>query len=307
MNTLKNKVAIVTGAGRGIGREHARLFAQLGAAVVVVDRSGADTVAAEIIADGGSAMAFAGNISNWDAARGLVAATVARFGDLHILVNNAGTNEMALFADSDAGVWERALQGNLSTTVCPMHAAVGYWKNCAAQGRHIDAAIINTTSGAGLFGNPGQTHYGAAKAAVAALTLIAAQELSETGIRVNAIAPAARTPMSEESPVVAAFMKAPDASDAFDPWHPRHVSPLVAYLASPQCRLTGKIFHARGGTIGCYRGWEIVANMHSDSPWQLDELADKIPQLVADVERQSTPRDNTYALLSANLRNEMLR
>jgi len=292
MGMLEGRVAIVTGAGSGIGREHARRLAAEGASVVACDLRGSANVATEIRAGGRPAIGMDANCAVWAEAEAVVAAAVDTFGALHILVNNAGVGGGRMFVEMSEADWEASITGNLRTAVAPTRAAVGYWRTEAQAGRPVKASVISTSSGAGLIGNVGQSHYGAAKAAVAAMTVIVAKELEGLGVRLNAVAPAARTPMSSGNPVVVEMMRAPDDPDAFDAWHPREVSPLVAYLASEACPWSGKVFHARGGLIACFQGWSLGPSLTSDRPWTTADIAERLPAVVAEAERlaaQSAP------------------
>src|ERR1700691_6718621 len=211
MGALEGKVAIITGAGRGIGREHALLFAGEGAKVVVNDlggavdgsgddRSPAEQVVDEIVAMGAEAVANDDDIADWEGGRRLVEAAVEAFGDLHVLVNNAGILRDRMLVNMSEEDWDSVIHVHLKGHFLPTRYAAGYWREQVKEGHEVNASVINTSSTSGLLGNPGQTNYGAAKAGVAAFTVIAAQELSRYGVRVNAIAPAARTRMTEATP-----------------------------------------------------------------------------------------------------------
>ncbi|MGE0387054.1 MAG: SDR family NAD(P)-dependent oxidoreductase [Gammaproteobacteria bacterium] len=290
MGLLEGRVAIVTGAARGIGRAHALCLAAEGACVVANDLAGCEETVATIVAAGGRAVALHADCSDWAQARALVDHAVRTFGSLHALVNNAGVNRSIAFEHMSETDWDLAIAGNLRAAVAPTRAAVAWWRETAAAGRPIAGSVVSTTSGAGLVGNVGQAHYGAAKAGVAAFTVIAAQELRPHGIRLNAIAPAARTSMSSESPAVARMMRAPDDPAAFDAWAPAEVAPLVAWLASAGCTATGRVFHVRGGTIACFQGWSLGPTLTTDRPWSAADLAARLPALVAAAERLDAAR-----------------
>lgn len=307
MGSLEGRVAIVTGAGRGIGREHALLLAAEGAAVVVNDVAGCDDVVGEIKNSGGRAVAVEGDASDWERAHELIQKAVEQFGDLHVLVNNAGIGEGKPFESLSEAEWDESINGNLKIVFSPTRAAVAYWRSQFQRGKDPKGSVISTTSGAGLLGNVGQSHYGAAKAGVAALTLILARELSEIGVRINAVAPAARTPMSSINPVVADFMKAPDDDDAFDAWHPRNISPLVCYLASENCQMTGQVFHARGGTIACFMGWALGPTLTSDEAWTVSEIAERLPDVVEEADRQAASGNAVYNDLRNVLKEDVLK
>jgi NAD(P)-dependent dehydrogenase (short-subunit alcohol dehydrogenase family) len=303
---LNGRVAIVTGAARGIGLEHARLLAREGARVVVCDIAGAEDAAAGIQAEGGWALAHIADCANWDAAHRLVDAAVQAFGGLHILVNNAGVGGSVPFETMSEAEWDSTIAGNLKLAAAPTRAAVAYWRGEFDAARPPNGSVINTTSGAGLFGNVGASHYGAAKAGIAAFTLILAKELAGLGVRVNAVAPAARTPMSSVNPVVANFMRPPDDPAAFDAWGPAQIAPLVAYLASADCPLTGKVFHVRGGVISCLNGWSLGPTVTSDGPWSVDEIAARLPHLAAEAERLAGAGEATYDALRNALKDDVL-
>lgn len=291
MGALEGRVAIVTGAGRGLGRSHALALAAEGARVVVNDRgarldgSGGDQAPArgvveEILAAGGEAIASTEDVSDFEGGRRLVEATLESFGALHVLVNNAGVlRDRALFNLGDED-WDIVLRVNLKGHFVPTRFAAAYWRAEAKAGRVLDASIVNTSSTSGLVGNPGQAHYGTAKAGIAAFTIIAARELARYGVRVNAIAPAARTRMTETSPGLARFFEAPDEPGAFDVWDPANASPLVAYLASRRCTVTGRVFHVLGGKVQLFEPWTLGASIEKNGRWTLPELAERIEELV---------------------------
>src|SRR5271166_3316276 len=242
MGALDGRVAIITGAGRGIGREHALLFAAEGAKVVVndlgaaVDGSGddrtpAEQVVAEIHAGGGEAIANGDDVADWDGGKRLVDAAIEAFGDLHVLVNNAGILRDRVLVNMSEQEWDSVIHVHLKGHFVPTRHAAAYWRERTKAGHEVKASVINTSSTSGLLGNPGQTNYGAAKAGIASFTVIAAEELSRYGVRVNAIAPAARTRMTESTPGLSDIVKAP-GEDQFDVWNPGNVSPLVAYLST---------------------------------------------------------------------------
>src|SRR5579872_1311313 len=257
MGALDGKVAIITGAGRGIGREHALLFAAEGAKVVVNDvggamdgsgddRTPAQQVVAEIADLGGEAIANADNVADWAGGKRLVEAAVEAFGDLHVLVNNAGILRDRVLVNMTEEEWDAVIHVHLKGHFVPTRWAAAYWREQSKAGKEVHASVVNTSSTSGLLGNPGQSNYGAAKAGIAAFSIIAAQELSRYGVRVNAIAPAARTRMTESTPGLSEIVQAPSEAGAFDTWDPANISPLVAYLASDACPFTGKVFFVQG-------------------------------------------------------------
>ncbi|MFH5207676.1 SDR family oxidoreductase [Antrihabitans sp. NCIMB 15449] len=288
MGILDGRVAIVTGAGRGIGREHALLFAREGAGVVVNDLGGANDgsgsdvgpaqqVVDEIIAAGGKAVANTDNVATWDGAEALVAQSISEFGRLDVLVNNAGILRDAFIAGITESQWDAVIAVHLKGHAATLHHAAAYWKAQSKAGVAIDAAVINTASASGTFmPNAGQGNYGAAKAGIAALTLVAADELERYGVRVNAIAPIARTRLTLATPGMSALFAAEIPEGEFDPFDPSNISPLVAYLASTDCKLTGKVFAVQGGGISELAGWHDVKTIETDGPWTVSEIADEL-------------------------------
>ncbi len=273
------RVVVVTGAGQGLGRAHAHAFAAEGCAVVVNDVGpAADTVAAEITAAGGTAVAARGDVSSWDDAAGLVATAVERFGDLHVLVNNAGLVRDRMLVGMSEAEWDLVLQVDLKGHFCPLRHAAGYWRAQARAGRPVSGRVINTSSGAGLMGSVGQANYAAAKAGVLGLTFVAAAELGRYGITVNAIAPAARTPMTEA--VFAEMMATPEAG--FDAMAPENVSPLVVWLGSEEAgAVTGRVFEVEGGRIGLADGWRYGLRREQDRRWEVAEAGKAVLDLLA--------------------------
>lgn len=288
MGVLDGRVAIVTGAGRGIGREHALLFAAEGARVVVNDLGGgndgagsdagpAHDVVAEIRAAGGEAVANTNNVADWAGAAELVEQAVAEFGRLDVLVNNAGILRDAFIASMDEGQWDAVIGVHLKGHMAPLRHAAAYWKARSKAGDEVTGAVINTASASGTFlPNPGQANYGAAKAGIAALTMVAAQELERYGVRVNAIAPVARTRLTLATPGLGAMFAAPVEDNEFDAFSPANISPLVAYLASERCTLTGKLFAVQGGSIGLLEGWHSVRTTDTDKPWTIAEVEERL-------------------------------
>lgn len=258
MGALEDKVAIVTGAGQGVGRCHAEMLAAEGAAVVVNDLGErADEVAASIVAAGGRAVAHRGSVTDWSAASAMVELAIREFGDLHIVVNNAGfirdAMSFAMPEDQFDAVVEVHLKGHFGVS----HFAAAYWRaqaKAAGEGAAlVPRRIINTTSESGLFGGPGQSNYGSAKGGIVTLTLIEARELGRLNVTVNCIAPRARTPMTEVNPK---FAK-PDAG--FDKYDPANVSPMVAWLASDAAAdVSGQVFIVLGDQIHRMRPAEIA-------------------------------------------------
>lgn len=281
MGSLDGRVAVVTGAGRGIGRAHALLFAAEGARVVVndLDPGPAKAVCEEIAAEGGDAIAHAGDVAAWKGGEELVDATLEAFGDLHVLVNNAGFLRDRALVNMTEEEWDDVVRVHLNGHVAPTRFAGAYWRSRAKQGIEVKASVINTTSTSGLLGNPGQSNYGAAKAGVAAMTVIFAQELARYGVRVNAIAPAARTRLTEAAPGIAELVQAPPDA-AFDIWDPANVAPLAAYLAMADATESGRVYFIQGGTIRLFEGWRMTATIERPSRWTIADLAAAMPALL---------------------------
>jgi NAD(P)-dependent dehydrogenase (short-subunit alcohol dehydrogenase family) len=257
----EGKVAIVTGAGRGIGREHALSLASQGAKVVVndlggnVDGSGgdlspADQVVAEIRGMGGEAVSNGDSVSDWAGAERLINTAIEAFGDLNIVVNNAGIlRDRMLFSMSEAE-WDAVINVHLKGTFAPTRFACVYWREQSKAGKPVSGRIINTTSVSGIYGNPGQTNYGAAKAGIASFTNIAALEMSRYGVTVNAVAPVALTRMTE------GLGPAPESDEEREKRSPRWIAPIVTWLASDEAAgVTGRIFEASGDVLAVSEGW----------------------------------------------------
>ncbi|QTJ67687.1 SDR family oxidoreductase [Rhodococcus sp. ZPP] len=288
MGTLDGRVAIVTGAGRGIGREHALLFAREGAAVVVNDLGGANDgtgedagpaqqVVDEIVSGGGKAVANTDNVASWDGAEALVNQAVREFGRLDVLVNNAGILRDAFIAGMSESQWDAVITVHLKGHAATLHHAAAYWKAQTKAGETVNASVINTASASGTFmPNAGQGNYGAAKAGIAALTLVAADELERYGVRVNAIAPIARTRLTLATPGMGALFAEEVPEGEFDAFSPANISPLVARLADADCKITGKVFAVQGGAISELAGWHDVKTIESDGPWTVADLADRL-------------------------------
>jgi NAD(P)-dependent dehydrogenase (short-subunit alcohol dehydrogenase family) len=285
----EGRVVIVTGAGRGIGAEHALEFARQGAEVVVndiggaLDGTGTDATPAQQIVDriraaGGKAVASYADVTDWDAAAGLVQTAVDTFGGLHTLVNNAGAVRDRMFVNMSADEWDAAIRINLRGHVCPARHAAGYWRDRAKAGDPVDARIVNTSSGAGLMGSLGQANYGAAKAAIAALTLVQAAELARYGVTANAIAPSARTRMTE---AVFADMMA-EVGSGFDAMAPANVAPLVVWLGSNESAdVTGRVFEVEGGKISVADGWQHGTPVDRGQRWDPAEVGGAVRELLS--------------------------
>ena len=292
------RVAVVTGAGRGIGRAHALLLASRGARVVVndigvaLDGTGAssgpaEAVVAEIRALGGEAIANGDDVADWEGGRRLVAAAVEKFGTLDAVVNNAGFVRDRMFVSTSEEEWDAVVRVHLKGHLCTTRHACAYWRDRAKGGARVDARIINTSSGAGLQGSVGQSAYSAAKAAIAALTLVQAAELGRYGITANAIAPAARTRMTEE--VFAKMMARPESG--FDAMDPENVSPVVAWLAGADSRdVTGQMLEVSGGKISLADGWRAGPEVDKGARWDSRDVGAAVRALLA----RATPAQKVY-------------
>ncbi|WHT21966.1 SDR family oxidoreductase [Crossiella sp. CA-258035] len=285
-----NRVVIVTGAGRGLGRAHALAFAQAGARVVVNDAGvtlnglGANTgpahqVVKEITAMGGQAVANTEDIADWQGALRLIRAAVESFGQLDVLVNNAGFLRDRMLVNMEEHEWDAVIRVHLKGHMAPLRHAAAYWRSEHRAGRPIAARVINTSSGAGLLGSVGQGNYSAAKAGIAGLTTVAAAELARYGVTVNAIAPAARTRMTELA--FAETMAAPTEAE-FDAMAPENVSPLVVWLGSEASgEVTGRMFEVEGGRIGVADGWRHGPFIDRGSRWPVEEVGEAVQRLLA--------------------------
>ena len=278
------KVAIVTGAGGGLGAAHARTLAAHGAAVLVNDINieAAQAVVDEIIAAGGQAVVNESDITNYDSAGQAVAQAVETYGDIHCVVNNAGNNRDRMFASLSEADWDAVMAVHLKGHFCIASHAVQYWRHQNKAGNAVSGRLINTTSGAGLQGSIGQSNYAAAKAGIAALTLNQAAELGRYGITANALCPVARTGMTSAVPEMAARMAIPE-DGSFDHFAPENVSMLVAWLCSDEsAHVTGRIFEAEGGRIAIADGWRSTAGVDKGARWEPEEIGEAMKQLLAE-------------------------
>ena len=279
MGSLDGRVAIITGAGRGLGRAHALLFASEGAQVVVNDLGEvAEEAAAEVRDQGGAAIASTHDITDWDGGRELVASALEAFGRLDVLVNNAGILRDRALVNMTEEEWDDVIAVHLKGHFVPTRFAAAHWRQQAKAGVEVRASVIHTSSTSGLLGNPGQTNYGAAKAGIAAFSTICAQELGRYGVRSNCIAPAARTRLTESTPGLGEMVAAP--ADGFDVWDPANVSPLVAYLASDACSITGRTFFVQGGTVRVMEPWRMGDQVERDDRWTIADLARDLPGIL---------------------------
>ncbi len=291
MGALEGKVAIVTGGGRGLGRAHAHFLASEGARVLVNDpgrrmdgggddRTLAATVADEITAAGGRAEANVDDVTEWASGQHLIRHAVDAFGRLDILVNNAGHLRDRLLVNMSEEEWDTVVDVHLKGHFVALRHAAAYWRARAKAGEEVGASVINTSSTSGLQGNPGQTNYGAAKAAIGALTIIAAQELSRYGVRVNAIVPLARTRLTQATPGLGEMIAAPTEDGRFDEWDPANVSPLVGWLATDRCTVTGRVLAIFGGTIQPMTGWTKEVGISRNERWTIDRIDEELPALL---------------------------
>jgi NAD(P)-dependent dehydrogenase (short-subunit alcohol dehydrogenase family) len=283
------RVVIVTGAGRGIGAAHALEFARHGARVVVndlgcaPDGTGRDpapaaAIAEQIRAAGGEAIANDDDVADDAGARRLIGAALDAFGRVDTLVNNAGGLRDRMFVNMSTQEWDDVLRMNLRGHFCPARHAAAYWRDRAKAGERVDARIVNTSSGAGLMGSVGQANYGAAKAAIAALTLIQAAELARYGVTVNAIAPSARTRLTES--VFPDLMATVDGG--FDAMAPDNIAPLVVWLGSGESGgVTGRVFEVAGGSISVSEGWQHGTAIDRCARWDPREVGAAVGELLA--------------------------
>jgi NAD(P)-dependent dehydrogenase (short-subunit alcohol dehydrogenase family) len=288
----EGRVVIVTGAGRGIGRAHALELAAQGARVVVndlgceLDGSGGGTGPAGEVVDairdaGGEAVANGDDVADWEGAQRMVNAAVEAFGDLHAVVNNAGFVRDRMFANCGEDEWDAVVRVHLKGHFCVSRWAAAHWRERAKAGEVVDARIVNTSSGAGILGSVGQSAYSAAKGGIATLTLVQAAELGRYGVTANAIAPAARTRMTEG--VFTEMMAEPDEPDAFDAMAPENVSPLVAWLVSQESgHVTGRLLEVEGGKVSVADGWHHGPNRDKGARWDAAELGPVVDALLAE-------------------------
>jgi NAD(P)-dependent dehydrogenase (short-subunit alcohol dehydrogenase family) len=285
MPSLDNKVAIVTGAGRGIGREHALALAEAGARIVVNDLGGsaagegqdatpAQGVADEIKAAGGEAVANYDNVADFQGAENLVKQAIGEFGRLDILVNNAGIIRDGMLVNLTEEEWDSVIDVHLKGHFAPTRHAASYWREQSKAGNQVNGRVINTSSPSGVFGNVGQTNYGAAKAGIAAFTIISAIELGRYGVTVNCLAPNARTRLTEQT-----FGDIPVPEGGFDAMDPGNISPVVVALASDEAAgISGQCFFVYGAVVNVLKPWDTGVVFTKDSRWDADDLIEKLQE-----------------------------
>ena len=319
MRLLEGKVAVVTGAASGLGREYAIAFALNGAAVIVNDfgasvdgermqSNSADQVVDEIISRGGKAVTNTASVADWDGAKSMIDAAIEHFGRLDIVINNAGNNRPSSLVDLTEQDVDSQIGVHLKGTLAVSHFAAAYWNEVGAEAHR---AIVNTTSAAGLHPTAGAGVYGATKSAIAALTVSHAQELARLGVRVNAVAPCARTRMVNESPTVLAMMP---KVEGFDRHAPEHVAPLVVYLASSLCRFTGRVFAIEGPDVAIYRSFSVEQDWTTHEAWTPEALAQTFAEInersdtqaffPGGVVRQSVPSGSALKALNKVVRSD---
>jgi NAD(P)-dependent dehydrogenase (short-subunit alcohol dehydrogenase family) len=293
VGVLEGRVAVITGAGRGIGREHAILFAAEGAKVVVNDLGGggdvegtdltsAEAVVAEIEAAGGEAVVNGDDVSSWEGGRRLIRNAIDAFGDLDILVNNAGILRDRALVNMTESEWDAVIDVHLKGHFVPTRWAASYWREQHKAGSQRRRNLVHTTSTSGLFANPGQTNYGSAKSGVATFSQICAKELGRYRVISNCVAPSARTRLTLATPGLHDVIAAPLNGDRFDVWDPANVSPLFAYLATEDCPFQGETFFVQGGAVKRVRSWELGESIEQNSRWTVADLALAMPGLAAE-------------------------
>ena len=289
MGSLDGRVAIITGAGRGLGREYALYLAAEGARVVVndvgaandgehADGDPASDVVAEILDAGGTAVANTDDVADWQGAHRLIDHAVEAFGDVDILVNNAGILRDRALVNMTEADWDSVVAVHLKGHYAPTHWAANYWRSQFKSGVERPRNLIHTTSTSGLFANPGQSNYGPAKSGIATLSQIAAKELGRYGVVSNCIAPGARTRLTMASPGLDTIMAPREAG--FDEWDPANIAPVVVYLAMPDCPFTGETFYVQGGMIRRVRSWEMADMIEQSNGWTVAALAEAMPGLL---------------------------
>ncbi len=290
MTSLDGRVVVITGAGRGIGREHALFLAAEGARLVVNDRGGAndgtgddvtpaEEVAAEARALGAHAVANTDDVADWTGAKRLIDQAIEVFGDIDALVNNAGILRDRYLVNMTEEEFDSVVTVHLKGHFAPTRHAAAYWRDEHKAGRIAPRNLVHTSSTSGLFANPGQTNYGAAKSGIATMSQIAAKELGRYGVVSNCIAPGARTRLTLATPGLEEIMSPPAAG--FDNWDPANVAPLVAYLSTPDCPFSGETFYIKGGVIKRVQSWEMADRIEKSGAWTVDELRESMQPLLS--------------------------
>ncbi len=299
MTSLDGRVVVITGAGRGLGREHALFLAAEGARLVVNDRGGAndgtgndvtpaEEVAAEVRALGAHAVANTDDVADWAGAKRMIDQAIEVFGDIDVLVNNAGILRDRYLVNMTEEEFDSVVTVHLKGHFAPTRHAAAYWRDEHKAGRIAPRNLIHTSSTSGLFANPGQTNYGAAKSGIATMSQIAAKELGRYGVVSNCIAPGARTRLTLATPGLEDIMSPPAAG--FDNWDPANVAPFVAYLSTPDCPFSGETFYIKGGVIKRVQSWEMADRIEKSGAWTVDELREALrpmsshPSVVADMD-----------------------
>jgi len=283
MSSLDGRVGVITGAARGLGREHALLMAAEGARLVINDLGGQDgsqpsqDVVDEIVARGGQAVASSHDITDWESGRAMIATAVDAFGGLDFLVNNAGIVRDRVLVNLEEDDWDSVMKVHLRGHFVPTRWAANYWREQHKAGNPVSGSIIHTASTSGLLGNVGQSNYAAAKGGIASFSIVCAMELERYGVRSNCIVPAARTRLTENAAGVGEIVKAPEDPSDFDQWHPGNVSPVVAYLAAADCPLNASTVFVRGGHVTVMEPWKMGDTVERPGRWTVDELAKELP------------------------------
>ena len=287
MGSLDGRVAIITGAGRGIGREHALLFAAEGARIVVNDLGGANDgtgtdltpaqeVVEEIHAMGGEAIVNGDDVADWEGGQRLVNSAIEAFGDLDILINNAGILRDRVLVNMTEEEWDAVIAVHLKGHFVPTRWAAAYWREQFKAGVTKPRNIVHTSSTSGLFSNPGQSNYGAAKSGIATFSQIVAKELSRYGVKSNCIAPGARTRLTLATPGLDDVIAPPKEAGVFDIWDAANISPLVAYLSTEACPFTGETFFVQGGTVTKVDSWAFGSRVEQNDRWTVAGLAEAL-------------------------------
>lgn len=287
MFTLSDQVVVVTGAGRGLGAEYAMAAAAAGAKVVVndlgcnADGSGSDPsfaadVVERIVNAGGTAVANSADMSTIAGAENVLSTALEAYGQVDALINNAGTLRDRMFVNLSEEEWDDVIRGQLRTTFCGSKVFAGHWRAESKAGKEVDARLVNVSSTSGLIGQLGQSNYGAAKAAIASMTIILAQELSRVSVKANALVPIARTRMTENAPGVADLVAAPADPAVFDNNHPRNLAPLALWLASKDCTRSGEVFFGRGNEIRKMSGWSYEWSITADGTWRPEDIGEAV-------------------------------